>query len=125
MNKNNVSTILSVALALLILSAVMLISLTATTEADESFKPTDQEEQGMIEYYNNCPFKKAELADLTAQASIREYVQIESVECHPETKVENVIVHLLGDTTVSKSHFQNWLNMNHLSLGESLVIEYR
>ena len=121
--KNKVSNVLSVILVLIILTSIMMITLTATTEADDSFKTTSQEEQGMNEYYASCPFKKAELDDLTARPSIREFVKIVSVECNAEKKQEKVTIQLIAeDKQKAKTALAEWLKTHGLEQSDHLTI---
>lgn len=126
MIKQNISTILAVGLTLFILVSVMMITLTATTEADDGFRTTKEEEQGMVEYYQQCPFKKAELDDLTDPKSVRDVVRFVSVECDPEKKFESVVVTLLGDDReAAQQRFERWLTAHKLQRSVQLQITFQ
>jgi hypothetical protein len=120
--KSNYSTVLSVIALLLLFAVIMLISITATTEADEGLPLTNSQENSMEEYYRKCPFKKAELEDLSREKSIREYVKFIDVSCDETRAVENVRVQLLGDKKASLERFTGWLNTHQLQQSDRLFI---
>jgi hypothetical protein len=109
--QEGISTIVVVGICLLCVVVVMGISLAVTTESDQGFQLTPEQQQATDAYYQKCPFKKAELEDLTDSQSIRKVVEFRSVTCDESTGKESAVVHIITpDQAEGKKQFEQWLN---------------
>lgn len=123
MKINNISTPLAVITTLCIIAFVMFIAMTATSEADAGFRPSDQEQRAMEEYYDHCQFKKALMEDLNTQQSSREIFRVVDISCDTENESEHVKVELIPiDKEQARKEFENWLKQKSLHQSERLKI---